>query len=75
MPKMWVVSYSLEKTLHSPGLMQVLPANRYQALKKGEHFANSKVQEGGYLAEPMQSDQMNFLSAFAGLEADFVGIR
>ena len=32
MPKMWVVSYSLEKTLHSPGLMQVLPANRYQPL-------------------------------------------
>ena len=75
MPKMWVVSCSLEKTLHSPGLMQVLPANRRQALKKGEHFANSKVQEGGYLAEPKRIDQMNFLSAFAGLEADFVGIR
>ena len=32
-PKIWVVSCSLEKNLHSPGLMQVLPANRYQHSK------------------------------------------
>ena len=54
-----------------------VPTWYYQALKveRREHFANSKVQEGGYLAEPMRINQMNFLSAFAGLEAAFVGIR
>jgi len=32
-------------------------------------------QAGGYLAEPQRFSQMDILTAFAGLEADFYGIR
>ena len=32
-------------------------------------------QAGGYLAEPKHIDQMEFLNALAGLQADFTGIK
>ena len=32
-------------------------------------------QAGGYLAEPQNLQQMEFLTGLAGLEADFTGIR
>ena len=64
MPKMWVVSSSLEKTLHSPGLMQVLPANRYQVLeveRRGTfcklHIPGRRLSRWAYAYRPNELSQ------------------